>query len=134
MEHVQSHQVPVSAALRADADLEWAEAHDTLRAELAAALTRFREECAPLVGPEVTARGVTVVPARRVPVAPWAYQLRIMREGFNQVRSQVTGAWATVAATMSQALDQVRQAWGPTQAAFALVDGEPFEQEEEDHA
>lgn len=134
MEHVPSYQAPVSTALRYGANLEWAEAHDTLRAELTAALTRFREECAPLVGPEVTVRGVTVVPARRVPVAPWAYQLRIMREGFNLVRSQVAGAWATVAATMSQAVDQVRQAWGPTQAAFALVDGEPFEQEEEDHA
>ena len=122
MDPVQSHQVPVSAALRYGANLEWAEAHDTLRAELAAALTRFREECAPLVGPEVTARGATVVPARRVPVAPWAYQLRIMREGFDQVKSQVAGAWGTLATTMSQAMDQVLQAWGPTQAAFALVD------------
>lgn len=133
MEHVQ-YQSPVSTALRYGADLEWAEAHEALRAELAAALTRFRKECAPLVGPEVTVRGVTVVPARRVPVDPWAYQLRIMREGFDQVKSQVAGAWATVAATMSQALDQVRQAWGPTQAAFALVDGEPIGEEEEDHA
>ena len=122
MEHVPSYQAAGSAALRADADHEWSVAHEALRAELAAAVASFREECAPLVGPEVTVRGVTVVPARRVPVDPWAYQLRIMREGFDHVKSQVAGAWATVAATMSQALDQVRQAWGPTQAAFALVD------------
>lgn len=127
-----SPQEAGSAALENEASREWAVAHEILRAELAAALTRFREECAPLVGPEVTARGVTVVPARRVPVDPWAYQQRIMREGFDQVKSQVAGVWGTLAATMSQALDQVRQAWGPTQAAFALVDGDPSEQEEEE--
>lgn len=135
MEHVQYAPVTASASLRDEAAHEWDEAHEALRSELAAAVARFRAECAPLVGPEVTTHGVTVAPARRVPVDPAAYQARIMREAFDQVRSQVADVWGTLTATMSQAMGQVRQAVaGSTQAAFALVDGEPFGEEEEDHA
>lgn len=124
----------VTQLLEDEAAHEWAEAHEALRSELSAAVARFRAECAPLVGPEVTVHGLTLVPARRVPVDPAAYQARIMRGGFDQVRSQVANVWGTPTATMSQAMDQIRQAWGPTQAAFALVDGEPFGEEEEDNA
>lgn len=46
---------------------------EELRAELRNGLDRFRAECAPRVGPEVTCRGEVVSEPRRVPVDPTAY-------------------------------------------------------------
>lgn len=63
-----------------------------LRSELRKGLDRFRAECAPRVGPEVTCRGVVVSNPVMVPVDPTAYlRRRIDRvvEAFKLVSREV---------------------------------------------
>lgn len=69
-----------SGVMRAEYDLHpdptvdfFSEPLDELRAELRNGLDRFRAECAPRVGPEVTCRGEVVAEPVIVPVDPTAY-------------------------------------------------------------
>lgn len=60
--------------LRPDPTVDFfSEPLEELRAELRGGLDRFRAECAPRVGPEVTRRGLVVSGPVRVPVDPHAY-------------------------------------------------------------
>ena len=69
---------------------------EELRAELRSGLDRFRTECAPKVGPEVTCRGEVVSKPVVVPVDPYA-QLRhrfnlaaeACKRGFGEIRAAV---------------------------------------------
>lgn len=72
---------------------------DELRAELRNGLDRFRAECAPKVGPEVTRRGAVVSEPTRVPVDPTAYlrhHLDLAAEACKQVLRGVGEAFETV--------------------------------------
>lgn len=99
---------------RARADDAWDDALLVLRADLAGALAVFREQCAPVVGPEVTCRGVVVCSPRSVPVDPRArvrYSARL-----------VSARWREVALEVQESMSRVREAFAHL-AAWAAGPG-----------
>ena len=96
-----------------------------------AALTEFRERCAPMVGPVVVCRGRVICSPRPVPVDPVAYQRAKIRDTAatltqvaHQVRAQYVAAWATIRPALARLAADVQAAFAPlTQDDVALVDG-----------
>lgn len=77
----------------------FSESLEELRAELRNGLDRFRAECAPRVGPEVTCRGEVVAEPVIVPVDPTAYlrhRLDLAAEACKHVLRGVGEAFETV--------------------------------------
>lgn len=106
-------EAEVVARRRAEAEDEWAAALAELRAELAWSLTEFREQCAPVVGPEVTRRGVVVSRPRQVPVDPRGRQRYAARN--------MSAQWRRAAAAVGEAMGQIRASFAPVLDALARV-------------
>ena len=117
--------------LEDEAAHEWAEANGALRVELGAAVSRFRAECAPLVGPEVTVRGRVVASPRSVPVDPRARRFRRRAEAMAALRSWTAHEYATPRAA-AQSLTTIADAVAEAQAVLEQV--AHIGEEEEDHA
>lgn len=90
---------------RARADDAWDDALLVLRADLAGALAVFREQCAPVVGPEIVRGGEVLYAPRSVPVDPRAHARYRSR--------QVVAQWRLAALAVGEAMSRVREAFAP---------------------
>lgn len=84
---------------------------EELRAELRGGLDRFRAECAPRVGPQVTCRGEVVSEPVIVPVDPPAY----LRYRFDQVTEALKLASREIGAKFESFGRTLRNAFGGKQ-------------------
>lgn len=95
-----------------------------LRAAHQDALTRFREECAPEVGPTVTCRGITISTPTRVPVDPaayWAAAWRNLKSAATKAMANIRKSFTALADAFGSIGKTMREAQNTTQNDYVLT-------------